>query len=236
MADKTVRDQADDARKVGKALLNYDFEDMVFGFASGLASSDQRLGNDYIAAMNKIIYTQSSISRVVDALASSPVGSLIGGGNRLGADLLAATDDLVSDNLEVAYIDIKVEKPVVDPNGMTTITNIDLRMPRFLVYDKKPLSVKDARISFGMNIETVYDKQTEITKSKTKDNDGTWGRALSFKGSISRSRSEKVNLQQTVNSTAQVEVEVNFAASDEQPVAHQILGDLFREIATPISG
>lgn len=240
MADNTVRDQAMGATEVGKALLRYDFEDMVFGFATGVANSDKRLGNDYIATMNQIIYTQSSISRVMDAISSIPgtgggLTGLFGGGlAKLGVGLFTAMSG--DAGLEVAYINVKVEKPVVDPNGMITKTTIDLNMPRFLVYDKKPLSVKDARIHFFMTIDTVFNKETEQLDSKNTDNKGTWGRTLGFQGAVSRSTSVKTTTTQNVQSHSEVEVEVNFAAADEQPPAHQILTTLFSEIATPISG
>lgn len=240
MADTTIGKQNKDFIETTKSVLSYNFDDLIFGLAQGLANSDKRLGSDYIDTMNRIIYTESSLAKVAGALKEVDLDSLpgvemLGPTAGLGLKLFSAGLNALSKDLEVAYINVEVEKPVVDPNGMVTKTKLDLKMPRFLVYDHRPLSVKNAKMEFTLTLDTVYKRHIEGDVAGSPEN-------LKLRGGIRSRVSQSSNSDSEPNSyedneaknKAEIKVEVNFAQAEQQTVGYKILEEVFKDVAKPI--
>lgn len=201
MADRTIKKQAKDAISVGRTLLTFDMGDLIYSFGESLSRTGLRLGKDYLNDMRGMIYTEASLKAVADGKLNEP---------------------------EVAYIKTVFEQPVAEPNGMITKRKMELNIPRFLAFQKKPLEIADAKVSFDMKITTVYqlDEETSGTIPDQIQNNN-----LSLHGALAK----KSTGSKTASSDSNLSMEVNFKVPDEANPVQETLSEIFKGILTPLS-
>lgn len=227
---RNADDQAKDPISAVEDIINnFKFEDFITSVGMGLSKSNSQLSDDYIKSMNEIMYTETTISKASKALQDASIESIPGLdflGPGMGMKLFSAGLETFAGGMEVAYINVEVEKPVTSPNGETTKTKMNLKMPRFLMFDQKPLSISDAKLFFRMKLDTVYRKN--IDSHSGSEN-------LGLRTSI-RSTSSTPNTpnEQSVIGETEFSVTVNFKEAKEAPIGHQILQKVFSEHAVPI--
>lgn len=199
MADSTIKEQTLDAISSGKSLLTYDMGDLIYSFGESLSRTGLRLGKDYLEDVKSMIYTENSLKEVAEGKREQP---------------------------EVAYIKAVFDQPVMEPNGVFSKRQMEVNIPRFLAFQKKPLDIADAKVAFDMTVSTVFQLDEEGTQADKLINNN-----LSLNGSMAK----KTTVGKNVTSNSNLTVEVNFKIPDEANPIQEALTEIFKGVLTPIS-